>query len=568
MKKITRCLTVLILFFNVTVYAQFSTEWTVNYQHTTSNDFSNEGKKVVADAAGNAYVLADVTSDIDPNGNTTTSTFHYTVISKYSVTGSLLVSKSINVFNHSVTGFDNKGAFGLEMDAAGNIYIGYINYDNATSFDVNIIKYNSSLVRLWVRKFNSAGSDLGIDMGVSSAGVVYAIVKSISGANTGYLIIKANSQITNDTATYTFNANTDVLNAIWVEGNMVYVTGYHIVSGYKVAMTAKVNAAQGTLKWKKNYNGGSVSGDDFGNDIIVGIDGDVYVTGTSDQGPPTDNDVLIMKLQASNGVAVWRKHRDLDNSPADAGLFITAIDTDNVYVGSISDTYIILDQLDVALGKTGGRIAYQPIPDAQYSFLNGVKLGDFKISNNYGFYFTGSILATDSSNRVFSASYLVKFIVTSPTEKDAFKLESAMPFEGDYNKSFAGLSLAFDYSNDNVLWLTDGFSDYASHLQEKVNLINLDIAPQMRKSHDSNKTVMTWGEISIEPNPSDNLITVSSIEKIIKVELYDLTGKMVIAISTDSEKIKMTVSGLMNGMYIGKIYTESGTVTTRKIVKD
>ena len=75
------------------------------------------------DPAGNSYVLADVTSNIDPSGNSGATTYHYVVILKYNSAGTLLLSKNINVINHTISGFNNLGAFGLEIGADGFLYI-------------------------------------------------------------------------------------------------------------------------------------------------------------------------------------------------------------------------------------------------------------------------------------------------------------------------------------------------------------------------------------------------------------------------------------------------------------
>src|SRR5258708_26902434 len=166
MNKSLQFAAAIIFSLSTNVHAQFNTVWKADYQHTTSNDFSNESRKVVSDASGNVFVLADVTSNIDPLGNLTASTYHYTVISKYSTAGVFLLSKSINVANHFVAGFDNKGAFGLEIDANGDLFIGYTSYDGVTNFDANIAKYKgTNLVRLWNRRFNPTSVDKGIDLG-------------------------------------------------------------------------------------------------------------------------------------------------------------------------------------------------------------------------------------------------------------------------------------------------------------------------------------------------------------------------------------------------------------------
>ncbi|HKR03540.1 MAG TPA: T9SS type A sorting domain-containing protein [Bacteroidia bacterium] len=565
MKKSITILFVSILIFFTKSFAQFNTEWTANYQHTTAANFSNESRKVIVDGAGNGYVLSDVTSNIDPTGNVTASTYHYTVLSKYSSTGALLVSKSINVIDHTGTGFDNTGAFGMEMDANDYIYIGFITYDPAKDFDVNISKYNTSLVRLWTRKYNPAGSDVGVDMGINGSGTVFAIVKSVTGGNTIYRTIKANSQLTNDTALYSFTANTDVFNAIAVSGTSMYVTGYTMVSGAKACYTAKLND-QGTLKWTKTFNGGTIAGDDFGSDITVGPDGNVYLTGTSDRGAPTENDVLISKI-APGGTTIWNRYRDYNNSNADAGLLINAPNMNYVYVGSQSGNSVLLDQIENGFGVAGGRTVYAPVPTATYIGLNGAHLHDLKVSVNDGFYLTGSIFATDNLGRTFCSAFLVKYLFSPPGSRDAFKLDSEMPVSGTFTNSTNGVSMALDYFKNDVYWLTDLFSDYSTHSTEKAVLKDLGMVSIIRQANTDN-TTLAPGEISIEPNPSAGLFTLSAGEKITKIELFNITGKQVKTLVAASEIIKMDLSELMNGIYIGKIYSASGTITSRKIIKN
>src|SRR5262245_21579894 len=102
-------------------FGQFNLAWNDAYQHSGSQNFSNESRKIGTDAAGNVFVLADLTSDIDPAGNVTGSTYHYTILLKDDASGSRLDEELINVFAHNISGYDNLGAFGLEVDASGNV---------------------------------------------------------------------------------------------------------------------------------------------------------------------------------------------------------------------------------------------------------------------------------------------------------------------------------------------------------------------------------------------------------------------------------------------------------------
>src|ERR1043165_1126856 len=108
MKKITRSAMIITsLLIASSSFAQFPVTWSAQFQHTSSNGYSNEGRRIAEDAAGNIFMLADATSDIDPSGVLGTITYHYTSIVKYSTTGMVLGKMNIDVKDHVVSGYNN-----------------------------------------------------------------------------------------------------------------------------------------------------------------------------------------------------------------------------------------------------------------------------------------------------------------------------------------------------------------------------------------------------------------------------------------------------------------------------
>jgi hypothetical protein len=71
-------------------------------------------------------------------------------------------------------------------------------------------------------------------------------------------------------------------------------------------------------------------------------------------------------------------------------------------------------------------------------------------------------------------------------------------------------------------------------------------------------------EITIYPNPTTSYFNIISDLEIDLVELFDLTGKMVLS-SKDTTKIDIT--DLANGVYLSKIYYKN-TYTSLKIIKE
>ena len=82
------------------------------------------------------------------------------------------------------------------------------------------------------------------------------------------------------------------------------------------------------------------------------------------------------------------------------------------------------------------------------------------------------------------------------------------------------------------------------------------------KNLGTEELVVTKSEVSVYPTIAKDIVNVKSTAKIQKVDVIDITGKLVSTTKAD----KVDVSSLPAGVYLVKISTEEG-VTTKKIVK-
>ncbi|MBD3637185.1 MAG: S8 family serine peptidase [Crocinitomicaceae bacterium] len=82
--------------------------------------------------------------------------------------------------------------------------------------------------------------------------------------------------------------------------NNIYITGFEEVAGKKNVQTIKLDSTF-TIDWITGYDGGN---DDVGNDIGVDANGNVYVTGYSDQGNGKTKAVTI-KYAITDGDTLW-----------------------------------------------------------------------------------------------------------------------------------------------------------------------------------------------------------------------------------------------------------------------
>ena len=70
---------------------------------------------------------------------------------------------------------------------------------------------------------------------------------------------------------------------------------------------------------------------------------------------------------------------------------------------------------------------------------------------------------------------------------------------------------------------------------------------------------------TLYPNPTSNILNIETKQKISKIEIFDLSGKLLK--SENGKDKKVSVSNLTKGMYLIKLYTEIGVVNSKFIKK-
>lgn len=77
----------------------------------------------------------------------------------------------------------------------------------------------------------------------------------------------------------------------------------------------------------------------------------------------------------------------------------------------------------------------------------------------------------------------------------------------------------------------------------------------------------TASDVKLYPNPAESTLTVAFPENIIKAELFNTLGQLVLAKNANSNEVKLDVSMLNSGNYFIKIYAAGQTTVTRFIKK-
>ena len=145
------------------------------------------------------------------------------------------------------------------------------------------------------------------------------------------------------------STNSDFANAMAVDadGNVV-VTGSSNNGTNGDYYTAKYAAADGTLLWEKRYNG-PANGQDYANAVAVDGNGNVVVTGSSHNG--TDLDYYTAKYAAADGALLWEQRYN-HSAYGDDEAFAVALDgSGNVVVTGYSCDATIIDVADYYTAK-------------------------------------------------------------------------------------------------------------------------------------------------------------------------------------------------------------------------
>jgi hypothetical protein len=537
-------------------FGQITQVWGANYQHTNTPGYSNEGRRIAEDPSGNIFMLMDATSDLDPAGIQSASTFHYVILLKYSTTGSLVDKLYLDIEDHVTAGFNNSSAFGIEIDAAGNIYLGYSTWDAVNGFDVVLAKYDNGLSNLWTNTYSLPGAETGVDMKLHPSGVLYAIAKSVD-LNTTYSLIKSVPSNSPALVVHSFPAGLAAINALDLDGaQTAYVAGYTIKGGYKNALVSSINLSTNSVNWGATYTNPALAGDDVANKITVGIDGSIYTVGTSYQGSLAGDQVLITRNLPGNA------HFDFivllkGTEPDERGLLVNADESGWVYIGAASATLATVYRIpDNGIFSTPGAISFAPQPVAAYNSITGVTLNDMKVSPSKNVYVTGGVLASGPSGN-FSASYFYKCGVVFGNA--LVKLE-AMDVEGDSGHNLEGVSISLDFSKSDVFLLRNFWDD--SHSNEAIELYDLNVPSPLRFGIDAGA-----GAVSLYPNPATEMVMVRSADNITKLEVTDAAGKIVIdADGLQGKEAMLNTSSLAAGLYMCKVLTESSQSVIKLVV--
>lgn len=299
------------------------------------------GREVAVDASGNVYLTGNFAGSADFGATTlTTAGDKDTFVAKFDAAGTFLWTKRWGTSG-------NDSAFGVDVDAAGNVYALDVRY--ADSLDV--VKYNPSGAVVWSKSVATRSASAGLT--VNAAGDVF-VVGSFDGIVDFDPSNKA-KYVSSGPSAAAFVLKLDAA------GKFGWVSPF---VGRTVGATTGYSAAQ------------SVTLDGSGNVIVGG-----YYDNTVDFNPgkatttlPVTGGGYITKLNSSGGL-VWARALQ-----SDASTFVYGLDVDSA--GAIYATGTFHGQVDLDPGAAV--FLRTPNGDADAFLLKLTASGSFSWAETFG----------------------------------------------------------------------------------------------------------------------------------------------------------------------------------------
>lgn len=290
--------------------------------------------------------------------------------------------------------------------------------------------------------------------------------------------------------------------------------------------------------------------------------GTVTGTGTYDQG--TQCTLTATAANEHYHFSKWTKNGQ--NVSTDATYTFTVTQAGNYVANFTIDSYQITATADPADGATvtgggtyalGAAATLKVTPNTGYRFLYWTR-------NDAIYSYFGTINIEVSADATFVAhlekkSYQVNLSV-SPIGSGTATGEGTYLY-GDTVKLVATANSGYEFykwvsntynvsNSDHYTFTITEDREFTAVFHPAISVDENDVKP-----------------FAIYPNPADDIIVIEAEETIIKVEIYDPTGLMVLHKDFDSNNTSIDVSTLQSGVYVINLTTGSGTVT-RRFVKN
>ncbi len=282
----------------------------------------------------------------------------------------------------------------------------------------------------------------------------------------------------------------------------------------------------GVVRWA-DYNG-----DGFSDLLITGFGSDFYTKIWRNNGDETFTETQISLYQSWLADVQWA---DFDND-GNIDLFLTGVGGD----GSQRKT--------ILYHNTGDSLVIQDTNFVGVSH-SSVQLADFDDDGDVDIFYFGLF-----GDGMGTGDYMAKmFFNENGNFVDTMSI--------DFTPTYWGDCIATDFNNDTLIDLFISGNTYKNEQDTK----NSQLWKAKKVIVQRFENISENGNLSVYPIPAGNMIFVADDEVITKVQILDLTGKILKTIVLSQKSATIDISALQSGVYLLQVYY-SDKVKIRRII--
>lgn len=534
-----------------------------NWLWAQNNGGNSEGYSTSTDANGNVYVSgsysdASITFGSTVLTNPANGSFNIFIV-KYNTSGNVLWAKTSGGDGVTV-------GYGITTDAAGNVYVtgGYAGYN--ISFGDSVIGQggNSTSNGFFIVKYDSSGNTLWAKgtagNPVSNEGLDEGVSVSTDANGNAYCLGNFNVPSLTIGSTTITNAN----------GN----------SGDDNMFVVKFDTS-GNVLWAQNIGetfaqvNNSIAVDPWGNAYVIGNFSSATLSFGNSTLTKAGNSSYFVAKYSSAGSPLWAQEAENTNDVTSSG--VSADGNGNVYVTGVFNspaiTFGSYNLTDDSIGNvfvvkydsTGNVLWANAASGEIASYGKGIKndsVGNVYVIGNFGgtSITFGSVTLSNPVPLAGSNLFVVKYdpsgnviLATNPIGSD---FGNALSADGDGNVYLTGY---FNYPT-----LIFG-NDTLSKVKTSVN--NYFIAKLSAAATTGINTVSRAdADITIYPNPTTGAIYFKGVQAGYSLQVYNLLGEEISSSIIAQDNYSISLAGAAKGIYFYRVADADNLIQQGKIV--
>jgi len=238
----------------------------------------------------------------------------------------------------TLAGSSNDMFYGVALDSSDNIIVGgSTTSEGEGSNDFLLAKYDIDGAIQWQKVAGTSDNDNGYAVDVDSGGEIAIVGRRFSGSaysDAAFQLFDSGGGASGGGAQYRalIGSGTDQEYFHSVKrnsSNETFLAGSTNAGGSGDRILIAKYDSSNNISFQKKYGGSYEGTNDKGDSLALDSSGNMYVVGTTNNGPSSDNDIVVVKFNSS-GVIQWQ--RGIGKSGNDYGYGICLDSSNNVYV--------------------------------------------------------------------------------------------------------------------------------------------------------------------------------------------------------------------------------------------